>query len=98
MFIDAENEVTRKNAQSFLEEKHISRIVNTYRDYSAEDGYSGIATIDEIEKEGNKLSVSLYVNGLNNEEYDSIEAIEEWESTNESLKLQLSRFNNYFLK
>ena len=98
LFIDAENEVTRKNAQSFLEEKHISRIVNTYRDYSAEDGYSGIATIDEIEKEGNKLSVSLYVNGLNNEEYDSIEAIEEWESTNESLKLQLSRFNNYFLK
>ena len=64
LFIDAENEVTRKNAQSFLEEKHISRIVNTYRDYSAEDGYSGIATIDEIEKEGNKLSVSLYVNGL----------------------------------
>lgn len=98
LFIDAENEVTRKNAQSFLEEKHISRIVNTYRDYSAEDGYSGIATIDEIEKEGNKLSVSLYVNGLNNEEYDSIEAIEEWESTNESLKLQLSQFNNYFLK
>ena len=98
LFIDAENEVTRKNAQSFLEEKHISRIVNTYRDYSAEDGYSGIATIDEIEKEGNKLSVSLYVNGLNNEEYDSIEAIEEWESTNESLQLQLSRLNNYFLK
>lgn len=98
LFIDAENEVTRKNAQSFLEEKHISRIVNTYRDYSAEDGYSGIATIDEIEKEGNKLSVSLYVNGLNNEEYDSIEAIEEWVSTNESLQLQLSRLNNYFLK
>lgn len=96
LFIDAENEVTRKNAQSYLEEKHISRIVNAYRNFSTEDGYSGIATIQEVADEGGKLSVSLYVKGVQDEEYDSIEAIDEWNTDSKSLQKEISLLTQYF--
>lgn len=89
LFVDAENEVTRKNAQSYLEEKHISRIVKAYRDFSVEDGYSGVATIEDISNEKYKLSVSLYVKGVQDEEYDSLEAVGEWSDASSSLQNEM---------
>ena len=96
LFIDAENEVTRKNAQSYLEPKHINRIVGTYRNFVAEPGYSGIADIEKIKKEGYKLSVSLYVEGVKDDEFDSMETIEEWDNSSKSLFEQMNRLKSYF--
>ena len=60
LFINAVDEVTRKNAQSYLEDKHIDHIATTYLNYYEEDGYSKIATLEEIEKKNYSLNLPLY--------------------------------------
>lgn len=94
LFIDAENEVTRKNAQSYLEPKHIKRIIKTYTEFSSEPGYSNVASIEEIQKENNKLSVSLYVEGIKNDEYDIESSIYEWREISASLNKNMLQLNN----
>lgn len=60
LFINAVNEVTRKNAQSYLEDSHIAHIASTYADYVDEMGYSKIADISEIANNNYNLNISLY--------------------------------------
>lgn len=96
LFIDAENEVTRKNAQSFLEPKHISRMLDAYQNFSNEVGYSQVATIDEIKNEGCKLSVSLYVNGIDEDWDDTDEAIDKWAEASLGLSKEMTLLNEYF--
>ena len=83
LFVDASSEVTRKNAQSYLEESHIEKIVNAYRSDEDADGFSAYATIDEIENNAFSLSIPLYVKKAGDEESDdrSIgEAVNDWQS------------------
>lgn len=54
-------EVTRKNAQSFLESKHIKRIANTYKAFADEDGFSKVVTMREIEEHESNLNIANYV-------------------------------------
>lgn len=60
LFINAVHEVTRRNAQSFLEEEHIDRIASTYSAFSDVHEFSQVADIDEIEKNDYSLNISLY--------------------------------------
>lgn len=92
LFIDAKNEVTRKNAESYLEEDHIQRIAEAYTAFVEEDGFSAAASIDEIISYGSKLSIPLYVNGnghngVNGEKaYSLEEALDEWLSSSDALR------------
>lgn len=61
LFINAVNEVTRKNAESFLEPSHIETIVKAYEAYKTDDNIAKKASIREIEKNGFSLSIPLYV-------------------------------------
>lgn len=61
LFINAKNEVTRKNAQSYLEGSHIKKIASTYENYESIEEFSKVATLDEIAKNDYKLSIPLYV-------------------------------------
>ena len=61
LFINAKNELIRKNSQSYLEESHIQKISSVYHNFVEVDCFSAIATIDEIRKNDNKLSIPLYV-------------------------------------
>ena len=61
LFIDAVNEVTRERAQSFLAPAHIHRIVTAYRNFCSEDGFTAVATLDEIAAKQNNLNLPLYV-------------------------------------
>lgn len=61
LFINAKNEVTRKNAQSYLEESHIKKIASTYENYESIEEFSKVVTLDEIAKNDYKLSIPLYV-------------------------------------
>lgn len=61
LFINAKDLVTRKNAQSFLEQSHIDFIAELYTAFSGRDGYSAVADIDAIRENGYKLSIPLYV-------------------------------------
>lgn len=61
LFINAVKEVTRKNAQSYLEDAHIGHISAAYRNYGDEPGYAKVATIDEIAEKDFSLNIPLYV-------------------------------------
>lgn len=83
LFIDASAEVTRKNAQSFLEDRHIEKIAHAYDADEEIEGLSAFATVDSIAAKGFSLSIPLYVrskaNVLLSEEQISLnEAIGSW--------------------
>lgn len=60
-FINAIKEVTRKNAESYLEESHISKILTAVTSYDDSDGFMRIVDIDEILKNKYDLSLQKYV-------------------------------------
>lgn len=81
LFVDASAEVTRKNAQSYLEPQHIKRIVDAYRSDEDIEGFSSHASFSELEGNAFSLSIPLYVKPSNDENADdrSIEeTVESW--------------------
>ncbi len=64
LFIDALIEVTRERAQSFLKPEHQKRILQNFRTYVTEDGFSAVATRQQIAANGADLSIPLYVKKL----------------------------------
>jgi len=78
LFINAKEEVTRKNAQSYLEEEHIAKIADAYLNYKTIDGFSQVATSAQIAENGYSLGIPLYISGTPIElESTSIEEFEE---------------------
>lgn len=63
LFINAVKEVTRKNAQSYLEDGHIEHIASAYNNYCDEENYAKVATIHDIEAQDFSLNIPLYVRG-----------------------------------
>jgi type I restriction enzyme M protein len=61
LFINALNEITRKNAQSYLEAKHITRIATAYYNYADDDQFAKVATISDITRNNYSLSIPLYI-------------------------------------
>ncbi|GHU89282.1 DNA methyltransferase [Clostridia bacterium] len=61
LLINAVNEVTRKNAQSWLEDAHIKKIADAYANYKSVEGFAAVITIADAEKNNCSLSIPLYV-------------------------------------
>ena len=81
LFINAKNEITRKNAESYLEDVHIERIATTYHSFVEVPGFSSIGTIEEIQGNQSKLSIALYVSSSGADEETAVEmeeALSEW--------------------
>jgi type I restriction enzyme M protein len=68
LLINALNEVTRKNAQSWLEDAHIRKIADAYENYEDIDGFAKVSTIADTEKNNFSLSIPLYVKEVAREE------------------------------
>lgn len=99
LFINALNEVTRKNSQSYLESNHISKISDAYKNYKEIEGFSKIATIKEIEDKGFLLSLPLYVGTADVKEVleneSSKEIFDSWKETSASLKDCIDVISDY---
>lgn len=63
VFIDAANEVTRRNAQSYLEDEHIDKIAYAYSLSDSIDNFSAFVGIADVEAKGCDLTISRYVRG-----------------------------------
>lgn len=61
LFINAKDEVTKKNSQSYLEDSHIERIASAYFSFCDEEGFAALATTEEVMVNGAKLSIPLFV-------------------------------------
>lgn len=101
LFIDAKNEITRKDSFSYLEEKHINKIVDAYIKYDDIDGFSKRVSNDELLQQDSTLSISFYVKSntvkKGNESIDLEQTFKEWEkasfNTNKSLKETVKMIN-----
>lgn len=87
MFINAVNEVIRKNAESYLTDEHIKKIANAFFDYTESEGFCTIVQNADILKENSTLNISYYVSaGTSNLLNISLEdALLEWEDASMTL-------------
>lgn len=84
LFINAKHEVTRKNAQSYLEESHIKKISDAYANYEEIDGFSKIVPINDVLANDGELTISLYLPEENTDEIMTVgEAVDSWSEISE---------------
>lgn len=97
LFINAVNEVERKNAQSYLEERHIERIADAYKNYCNEDNFAKVATIRDIEDNNFSLSIPLYVKSEVKEDEIDARTVQEhydkWRVASEMMRLNYEKLN-----
>ncbi|MFY1599715.1 type I restriction-modification system subunit M [Micromonospora sp. WMMD737] len=77
LFINAVNEVSRDQAQSFLRENHQKRILTSYQGFSDELGFSAVATMTQIAGKGYSLAIPLYVAAENTTDPEDVINIED---------------------
>lgn len=86
LFISAKHEVTRKNAESYLEEKHINKITDAYNNFQNVDAFAHVADYEELKNNNFELSIPLYVNENTITEAKPIgKAIEDWSVAHKSM-------------
>lgn len=102
LFINALNEITRKNAQSYLEDKHIEKIASAYENYKDEENFAKVATIKDIAKNNYSLSIPLYVRTEDFFEEKDISTSREhaslWQKSSENMKSSFETLNNMLNK
>lgn len=81
LFINAKDEVTRKGNFSYLEDSHIHKIAEVYKNYSEIRDFSSVASIETMldEKHRGRLSVALYTTDMSEEAVIPFdEAVSKW--------------------
>lgn len=98
LFINAVNEVGRKNAQSYLKDKHIKKIASAYEKYESIEDFARIVTIQDIEDNNFSLSIPLYVKHPGQvTEVDGRslqERYESWRTFSEIMELRYTKLND----
>lgn len=94
VFIDAEKDVTRKNAQSFLSEEQIEKILSAYNNFSEVPSFASVVTNDHILESDSVLSISRYVEGVMEEFVNYDEACDDWEKQRNLFNVEISRLIN----
>ena len=88
IFINAKYEVIRKNAESYLEQSHISKIIDAYHSLNDIEDFKRLVDISEIEKNRFDLSIQkyVYISEINKTEILSIdESIATWKESHSSM-------------
>ena len=97
LFVNAVNEVERKNAQSWLDDNHIRRIYGACAGYVNEEGFSRAVSLDEIAANNYSLNIALYVRGAagNGNDYalSSEEYCGEWLIASDYVRGEYSKLN-----
>lgn len=98
LFINAIHEVSRKNAQSFLDDLHIERIARTYHNYSDIEGFARVVTIEDTAKNAFSLSIPLYIRGTADKsdviDLSIAECIELWNESRNDMRVSYEQLVN----
>lgn len=81
LFINAVNEVARKQAQSFLRGSDQDKILDAYQAFAEDHGFTAVATNEQIAEKGYSLAITLYVAGLTSIDEDQVtvdDAVAAW--------------------
>lgn len=97
LFINAVNEVTRKNAQSYLEDEYIKKIAAAYEKFEDEEGFAKVANIYDLGENAFSLSIPLYVKQAANEEEIDDRTVQQrydsWYAMSERMRAYYERLN-----
>ena len=95
LFINALKEVTRKNAESYLEEDHIQKIAQAYSEYKEAENFCRIVSFNEIADNNYDLSIQKYI-FLNNDKAIQVLSIDDsvyhWRQKHDSSMLNYHNF------
>lgn len=97
LFINASEDFVKDKRQNTLDEKHIERIIETYK-YRPDKirRYARKVSMEEIEKNNYNLNISRYVSTAEVEEKIDLKAInEKLKSINESIKTNTDKHNEF---
>ena len=75
LFIDASQHFEKVKTQNHLRTEDIDKIIETYRNRTAEDKYSYVATIEEVKENDYNLNIPRYVDTFEEEEPIDIEQV-----------------------
>jgi type I restriction enzyme M protein len=75
LFIDSSQHFEKVKNQNMLRPEDINKIVSTYRERTAEDKYSYIATLDEVKENDYNLNIPRYVDTFEEEEPVDLAAV-----------------------
>jgi type I restriction enzyme M protein len=92
LFIDGRNELKREKTISYLLPEHINKMHNAYLNFETEEGFTYVATIDEIIKKDGSLNIPLYIKDMDGEVIlEPQEAIDNWNNTSNNLKTSMNQ-------
>ena len=98
LFINASSDENfdKGKRQNSLSEKHIDRIVDTYKYRAEHERYSRKVSIDEIEKNGYNLNISRYVStSIDEVKIDLKDVNTKLTAINESIKTNTDKHNEF---
>ena len=95
LFINAKHEVTRKNAQSYLEDNHIKKIADAYANYEEIEKFSKIVSNKDVLANDSELTISLYLPEENTDEIITIgEAVDNWTELSERVNHEYDKLTH----
>ena len=91
IFIDAKGEVSRKNAESYLENTHIQKIISAYENFEDIEYFAKVADINDIDNNKSLLSIQSYVKQKGtNEIYILDESLPKWIEASRSMHIEVA--------
>lgn len=98
LFIDASKEFEKVKNQNMLREEHINKIIETYRNRTAIEKYSHLATLKEVEENDYNLNIPRYVDTFEAEEEIDIQAVMQEIKSLEAKRAELDKEIDVYFK
>jgi len=98
LFIDASKEFEKVKNQNMLQEEHIDKIVETYRNRTTIEKYSHLATLKEVAENDYNLNIPRYVDTFEAEEEIDIQAVMQEIKSLEAKRVELDKEIDVYFK
>ena len=91
LFINAIDEVTVEKTQSFMEDCHQKKILDAYQSFRDIEGFSKVASVEEIQNNQSRLKISDYIHIDHQicEDEPLEDLIDEWQRSNQNIRQAL---------
>jgi type I restriction enzyme M protein len=89
LFINAVDQVRQDKTMSFLEERHIENIFKAYVDFTDQQNFAALVTIEDVLANNGNMAINLYVRTVqHSSENETVfsEVYEQWEQSSLALK------------
>lgn len=88
LIINAVKEVRQDKNIGFLEEHHIQKIYESYRQFEDQEDFARVVTIDDVAKHNASLNIALYLSNVDSsgETVTLDEAVQNWTDSSAALK------------